>query len=1022
MEFNKETRVNPSSLFDIQLKAITNRIKQLEQAGELTTIENAIAEASSLISNFSTNLGKPIGDKLKVHHGSLPDVDIHNTNIRDILLNLNILFESSDDLENTIIQSFNYIVAEADRVAKEIRKVSSSLLDYGIYTDNVSTGITYHTDSFNDSSKTERDISFINVSMASINDNVGSLTLAVKSDAESARRVSNIVLNDASNGLPGNNRQIGAQYNGDIAAILDSNPDTWFEYEVVANEDNARTEPLTLDMMLELEDIAVINSITIDPNNFGTKNPIIIDAIETSIDGSAWTTIEQQSSALEFLNESEESQFELSPSSSRYKGKGIFTFFPRNTRYIHVIFRQYDYYPIATSSGTKIRYAIGVKDIEIHGHQYEKESEIVSTKYYAPSEIKKVSIQSSDMSSKEVDLATVSHYISPDDGITWNTIQPRNVQATDYPEVLNFNTIDEGAIITGAPVSFIRHKINLKRNSDKFSSTSSILSETKKEFAETFNMSDKAPLHMDLTELPLPHTIIVLDPMFGSVGNNTRKKIVGISSGEGGQTFTLSWTGFDLNSENIWVGRSLWSRVPTLSGAAATDSVYSVDYESGTLIFGEGTNGAVPTEGSRIEVNFDIERILLDNNRIASLNFNTDADKSNFMLYAVDPDQNIYGEKLKKGATIHRLKNKNIVAASVYIDPDIVEFQTLKTYIDGQEELISPGDYSVDYMNGVLYSYSPAHSVDDTFVSYVYVPKTLLTKDQWDFYSTVDEYGLKNNIQISVDAYKTTTIKDEAISSGVKHAQLANTHIEPKSIKVKDPSVTKKLTEEVAFINGIDELDALIQVNEEPVPTGVDTFQLQASHSLETSVASSPRPEFSDKTVFDPAQELPWGTPPTTLGEYSIDYTTGNVKLPTGTSAEANTTVTYSYDDPTAIAGMTGRYSVDYKNGILYSYESIGAGTTVDYEFSNYEAIYNIARVVEDTKYRYDADINSIVVNDNEVIDSISQTRDTNYKVILKAVYEYIDREEGSLAELEPYYTPYVNGYAISMIDKDNMV
>ena len=119
---------------------------------------------------------------------------------------------------------------------------------------------------------------------------------------------------------------------------------------------------------------------------------------------------------------------------------------------------------------------------------------------------------------------------------------------------------------------------------------------------------------------------------------------------------------------------------------------------------------------------------------------------------------------------------------------------------------------------------------------------------------------------------------------------------------------------------------------------------------------------------------------------------------------------------------MTGRYSVDYKNGILYSYESIGAGTTVDYEFSNYEAIYNIARVVEDTKYRYDADINSIVVNDNEVIDSISQTRDTNYKVILKAVYEYIDREEGSLAELEPYYTPYVNGYAISMIDKDNMV
>ena len=96
--------------------------------------------------------------------------------------------------------------------------------------------------------------------------------------------------------------------------------------------------------------------------------------------------------------------------------------------------------------------------------------------------------------------------------------------------------------------------------------------------------------------------------------------------------------------------------------------------------------------------------------------------------------------------------------------------------------------------------------------------------------------------------------------------------------------------------------------------------------------------------------------------------------------------------------------------------------STSDYEFSNYEAIYNVARIISPTQYRYDVDLNAIVVNDNEVIDSISQTRDTNYKVILKVVYEYIDRKEGSLSELEQYYTPYVNGYAISMIDKDNIV
>ena len=304
----------------------------------------------------------------------------------------------------------------------------------------------------------------------------------------------------------------------------------------------------------------------------------------------------------------------------------------------------------------------------------------------------------------------------------------------------------------------------------------------------------------------------------------------------------------------------------------------------------------------------------------------------------------------------------------------------------------------------------------------MYVPKVLLTQDQWNFYSTLDDYGLKNSIQINTDAYKTVAIKYETISSGAKYAQLANTHIEPKTVKIKDPSLTKKLVEEVAFIDGIEELNSLIQVSEEPVPIGVDTFQLQASQLLGIAVASSPRPEFSDKVVFDPAEELPWGTPPTVLGQYSIDYATGNVKLPTGSSASANTTVTYSHADPITTAGMAGKYSIDYKNGILYSYEAIGADTTIDYEFSNYEVIYNIARVISPTQYRYDVDLNAIVINDNEVISSISQTRDTNYKIILKAVYEYIDKKEGSLAELEQYYTPYVNGYAISMIDKDSIV
>ena len=403
-------------------------------------------------------------------------------------------------------------------------------------------------------------------------------------------------------------------------------------------------EPLKLDLMLELEATDVINNIIIDPNNFGTKSPVVIDALETSVDGNTWTAIEPQKSALDFLRESEGDPFELSPTSSQYKGKGIFPFFPRNTRYIHVVFTQYDYYPIETSSGTKIRYAIGIKDIEIHGHQYIKESEIVSTKIFAPSEIKKVSLQSSELSSLEADLATVSHFISPDDGIKWHEIQPRNIQTADGTEILNFNTIDVGSVITSAPVNSMRYKINLKRNDTKFSSTSSVLSETKSELAETFNISDKAPLRLDLTEAPIPSSILLLDPMFGSVGNSIRKKLIGLASGEANQKFILPWVNFDRDSEQILVGGSAWSRVADLSSAAATATVYALNYETGEFVFGDGTNGKVPVNGSKIEVNFIGERIWIDSNLIADLNFHTDADKSNFIVYKIGKAEAVTAE------------------------------------------------------------------------------------------------------------------------------------------------------------------------------------------------------------------------------------------------------------------------------------------------------------------------------------------------------------------------------------------
>ena len=114
MELNKDTRMQPSKLFDIQLKAVSDKINNAQQSGKFFSVEDALLDASSMLSEFNKSLGRPIGKKRHILAGALPDVDLYNENLTNILVNLEILFESVDDLEQSIVSSFNYIVAESD--------------------------------------------------------------------------------------------------------------------------------------------------------------------------------------------------------------------------------------------------------------------------------------------------------------------------------------------------------------------------------------------------------------------------------------------------------------------------------------------------------------------------------------------------------------------------------------------------------------------------------------------------------------------------------------------------------------------------------------------------------------------------------------------------------------------------------------------------------------------------------------------------------------------------------------------
>src|SRR5690606_17616470 len=246
-------------------------------------------------------------------------------------------------------------------------------------------------------------------------------------------------------GTPGNNQEVNASWNGDLSTILDNNADTWFEYEQVVSKNLKSVDPLILDITVNLGTEQVINYIRINPNNFGTKTIIQIENIETSIDGQTYISVKDDVPIDGLETDDEENIFTLSPSTSKYAGQGIYSFTPRKVKYIHFIFKQDEAYVINTPTGEKLRYAIGLRDIEMRGYHYLNEGEVVSREFsIIGQQIRKIALDTNQNPNEESPLGSIEYYVSADSGQTWNQIRPKYFnaganQANLIPEILDYN-------------------------------------------------------------------------------------------------------------------------------------------------------------------------------------------------------------------------------------------------------------------------------------------------------------------------------------------------------------------------------------------------------------------------------------------------------------------------------------------------------------------------------------------------------------------------------------------------------
>ncbi len=985
---NKQSEIAKTQLLDL-----LSEVDKAVQDGTLVAIEQINAAVQVAIRKAASDIYAPIFQVNKATIGTTPNADRYNWVFTQLVSDVQTVFSELKYTGDIVVANFNRLVNEEKAILARTKKLYNKLQDLELFVTGAADRALYVSDDFIDFDSIDYDERFQEGAVCFVDTEQGLVTLP-QSLTTSTVVVNEIKINEISNGLIGNNQQIGAAHHANINEILDDNADTWFEYERVGLK--STETPLVLSLTLPLADSYIINHIRVNPNNFGTSNWVKITSLETSLDDRTYISIKEELPIEGFVQLAEEDDFILAPATSKFAGQGFYTFTPRKAKYIRIVFEQPQGYFIDTTAGKRFRYAIGIRDIDVRAIRYDPQGSVVSLPFGLTQDISKVALIAIENPVRSSEVATIEHYISVDDGATWYPIQAISGEEPDISKILTFNDESEGAIKTDSAATTIRHKAVLKRESDGFSSDRAAISEEVAFAAELRQIPVGEPFNVNVTQRPIVGSVRIINPVFGSKGWTSPKLYVGTSDGTPGQTFEVG-ANIREGEEQVYVDSQLWTSV------AAFDSEYQyvINYEygeDGLPLIKFGFNESIPANGSIISIQLPAEFVVVEGKEPHTIVLEniSDGDKNAMEIINYKTPETVVGERLSQQASRHYLKHGNIDdgIGIVFNEPGTPIFNSEKTFIDGVTELTSAGNYSIDYVNGIVYSETTTPTASLVTVNYTYTPLDVVDPELWKF---ADDKTYRT-IELDHGAYKAIRVDDEdlASQSGQLRVTLANECVVRGSVAFSGTS----LTIELPFIDGITEFLDILEVDSEDVPTSGTSFFL-VNVPLDTYPVV-----FSDTTVF----QVETATP-TVPGDYYVNYTTGEVTTITTLNGG---TVSYYYQDTAKATDLTGSYSVDYREGVVYLYGGLGVSITVDYEYTRYAVRYRIAKELESFMYKVNPDDKIITITDPAVLDSYLPT--TRYAGLVKIFYEYIAQVRESIEELEPFFTPVLKGYALKIL------
>lgn len=808
--------------------------------------------------------------------------------------------------------------------------------------------------------------------------------------------IKTVSVGSGSNGQSGNSDVQVTTNNINPEFTINGDPNDWFEYE------RLDSGPLKLSLIVELSKAEIINSLVVTPLNIGQSYTYAIEDILFTNTG------EQSTSVKDLMGEA--SRDRMLVKSAGNDSEWTLTFLPVVAKTITLKFKQSHAHTIevaTVNSGTTIRnrYALGISKLAVNQLRYDSTGGINSIERDLPGGLYST-IPIANVWPPKPELFDASVEVSFNGGESW--IHAENVD----------DSVGQSVVMEGTEKSMI-WRLQMDRNDDALDSVTSFIPDSTpiKKIQTLMRAVSryKSPTRFSLPEKPARGNVFVIQPKVGRRGNRFKRILLGVGSGVATK-FELPFSpvsdGIDPESMHVYANGLKYSYIEDNSSLSTEEWSFSDDFSEIEL-------SSSLAENSKVSVVFDEERMLFEQRSDGYYHQ---------MEMLFDPDEENIGITFLPRVAARNTKllprDKRIIHLGVTnIDTDSFSLTssngTTYSKVTTRTALGSTSDsYMIDGVNGILWLNS-ALDADTVRAGFDHQAGVGLTVDQFDVVYGTDDVR-PWGVRIASDAFQAMEGEDTVggalskrinvlsglfeartpkVASAADAISLSHDYVVKGSLKVSsdlfDQTYVTDSPQEMDYVDGRTEFLGLIAMDSESTNTvtvdaldEVVSFTVAAGSLLYEGFAI----EFSDTSVF--GTDVGAATP-NASGEYSVSAQgLITVYVGLGGTLAGGIKMYYYYQDPEF--EPNNKYSVDYREGVLYGGSDLQTGAKIGYKASGHRVSYNIAKEVD--QYSYDQSSNSIAVRTEGL---------RNINNLVKLIWAE-QTQEDSLRAFRDYFSPII--------------